>query len=320
MNYAIVYGTRPELIKLRSVIKLMPDALLIHVGQHKSHEMMGVFQDQLGISKVDKFVDIDNDYQVGLLIKQLISVIPPDTRVICQGDTNTALAVALSARDCIHIEAGLRCGTRMIEEQNRIVIDHLAAVRFPPTDYAMSNLAKEGLNGFPTGGNTGIDTFLEFWNGRKPTKHNLLTLHRSENVDCPDCLHQILSWVGHFGCAADMEFIYPVHPRVKLRQEYESIRCIPPVDYFKMLDLLAESEMVFTDSGGLQEESCTAGIPCVTIRESTERQESVEIGANVVVGSTQLSIIEHAYPASWDTTIYGDGKAGERIVNELYKD
>jgi UDP-N-acetylglucosamine 2-epimerase (non-hydrolysing) len=323
MKTVIIYGTRAEIIKLRSLIRFMPHAVTIHSGQQSSREMIDVFLDQLNVRKPDISLSVRNDYQVGLLAERFFDTLIQleIERVIVQGDTNTALAGALAANalrlELVHIEAGLRCGTRMVEEQNRIVIDSLADDLFAPTMRAAGNLSCEGRVDVPVTGNTGIDAFLEFWPGHGTAEHHLLTLHRPENVDCTHCLNHIMHEMSQVAKMSGMPVMFPAHPRTRAANVYPGVRRIGPVRYVKMLDLLSKSAMVWTDSGGMQEEACAAGIPCVTIRESTERQESVEVGANIVMRENLADALNHVFPKEWNRNIYGNGKAGEKIVEML---
>jgi UDP-N-acetylglucosamine 2-epimerase (non-hydrolysing) len=276
---------------------------------------------------------------------------------LVQGDTNTVLAGALAASKCYvrgnepgdrflpvkvgHVEAGLRSFDRaMPEEINRIVADHLSDYCFAPTDNARKNLLAEGIEGkriFVTG-NTIVDAVRENLAlsetkgdllgdlGLHPRGYFLLTLHRQENVDNKARFAGILEALARLHESSGLPILFPMHPRTeKMIHSFgfatDSLRILKPLGFLEFLQLEAKARLVLTDSGGVQEEACILGVPCVTLRDSTERPETVEVGANVVSGVTTPSIISAALrmlerPASWKHP-FGDGKSGEHIVSLL---
>jgi UDP-N-acetylglucosamine 2-epimerase (non-hydrolysing) len=267
--------------------------------------------------------------------------------VLVQGDTNTVLAGALAAVKLHihvgHVEAGLRSFDRnMPEEINRIVADHISDLLFAPTATARLNLMREGL---PEGrifvtGNTVVDAVYEnlgiaeqkFWNWSDLVADNLhlergkfalVTAHRAENVDIKNRLQAILSGLGDLHRETDMPVVFPVHPRTaKMMERYrllpDGVTLSKPVGYLEFLRLESNAGLILTDSGGIQEESCILRVPCVTLRDTTERPETLEVGSNVLAGADRIRILESSLsmlqkPTEWENP-YGDGHAGSRIV------
>ena len=277
--------------------------------------------------------------------------------LLVQGDTNTVLAGALAASKCYvrrsgggdrllplrtgHVEAGLRSFDRtMPEEINRIVADHLSDYCFAPTELARENLLREGIREgsiFVTG-NTVVDAVRENLAlsrkkgdtlgdlGLRERGYLLVTLHRQENVDSHPRLAGILGALKHLHESSGLPVIFPVHPRTeKMARSFglatDGLRIMKPLGYLEFLQLESRARLVLTDSGGVQEESCILGVPCVTLRDSTERPETVTVGANVVAGVAPASILEAAglmmeRSASWENP-FGDGRSGQRIVSLL---
>ncbi|KTG19695.1 non-hydrolyzing UDP-N-acetylglucosamine 2-epimerase, partial [Haloferax profundi] len=230
--------------------------------------------------------------------------------VLVQGDTNSVLAgtIAATKLDCDvgHVEAGLRSFDRdMPEEKNRVIADHTADYLFAPTEQSEEFLLEEGLpedRVFVTG-NTVVDavqqnhklasrksSVLEEF-GLEDTEYGLLTAHRAENVDDKETFEDLLEGVERVGEELDIEFLYPIHPRARGQLDEfglsipEHIKTIPPQDYLDFLQLQSGAKIILTDSGGVQEEACILGVPCVTLRENTERPETLEVGANRLAGT-----------------------------------
>jgi len=283
--------------------------------------------------------------QIGRILEALeplLENLQPDV-VYVQGDTNSVLAGAFTANRLgiavAHVEAGLRSyDRRMPEETNRILADHLSDYLLAPTPKARRVLLGEG---FPDSriyvtGNTVVDAVLEISRlcDELPPLHQrwklteggfiLLTLHRPENVDYRDSLLPIIEAVQAIGDKYGMPVVFPVHPRTAKCLEQFGISLgkpflrLGPVDYLQFVQLEKNASMVITDSGGVQEEACVLGVPCVTVRLTTERTETVEAGANILAGVERDSIIAGAEKmmkrtAGWKNPL-GDGKAGERIV------
>ena len=265
----------------------------------------------------------------------------PDA-ILVQGDTNTVLAGTLAAVKLGikvgHVEAGLRSyDRRMPEEINRVLADHSSDYLFAPTEKQKKILLHEGIPEsriFVTG-NTIVDAVHQNLKIAKekntlekldiePKGYFLVTAHRQENVDDPVRFAGILKGLEKLSQEFNIPVIYPIHPRsTKQIQEfgiktYGSIRLIDPVDFLDFLQLESNARLVLTDSGGVQEETCILGVPCVTLRDNTERPETVEVCSNMLAGTEIERIVECAREMlgrgnGWKNP-FGDGKAGERIV------
>jgi UDP-N-acetylglucosamine 2-epimerase (non-hydrolysing) len=268
----------------------------------------------------------------------------PDV-VLVEGDTNTVLAGALVAVKLGikvgHVEAGLRSyDRRMPEEINRILTDHCSDFLFAPTEKSKQILLNEGIPEdkiFVTG-NTIVDAVIQNLEISK-AKRNVLsdiglnggeyfvaTVHRQENVDDGSSFQGIVEGLERVRREFDVQLIYPIHPRARKRLksfnlEPNGVRLVEPLDYLSFLQLESNAELVLTDSGGVQEEACILGVPCVTLRDNTERPETLEVGANVLAGTNPDKIADCAKLMldkvnSWENP-FGDGKAGERIIEIL---
>lgn len=352
---AVVLGTRPEIIKLAPIlhecrVRQIP-YILIHTGQHYSENLDSVFFDALGIPAPDHNLGVGSGpqgEQTGTMLTRVEEVLAdarPDL-VLVQGDTNSTLAGALAASKLHipvgHVEAGLRSYDRsMPEEINRILTDHVSDFLFAPTEHAASQLRQEGLtqDRIFTSGNTVVDA-LEYFKeraftestvlsdlGLEPGEFTLLTVHRAENVDDPSRFSDILHGVDQYARETDLEVIYPIHPRSAAKLEDfgievpDRIRMVDPVDYFDFLTLESTASLVFTDSGGVQEETCILRTPCVTLRYSTERPESVFVSSNMVAGTSPGDIVEAGHtmrraPRTWENP-FGDGTAAKQIIQVL---
>jgi len=350
MKIATILGTRPEIIKMSQLISLLDkrfDHTFILTGQHYSKEMVDVFLEELNIRQPDFFLNSQSsEYSILLpLIKNKVKNLDIDY-VIVYGDTNSTLAAALAAqkydKKLIHIEAGLRSfDKRMAEELVRVLVDHLSDILFPPTKLTAYFLELEGIkNDKYVVGNTIVDACFNYLPiaERKskilnklelePNEYILATIHRAENTDDVVKLVRLLQALS----LLEYPVVLPVHPRIKKRlSEFgyrfpESIKAIDPVGYFDMLKLIKNSKFVATDSGGLQEEAITLKVPCLTLRETTERWETISIGANFLVGSDPL-LINYSAKMILVTGLkekikklpnpYGDGKASVKIVEIL---
>ena len=354
MKLAVVVGTRPEIIKMAPVVRACrargAPCLLLHTGQHYSFELDGVFFAELGLPAPDVNLEVGSDSptrQIASMMRDLEPVLEsqrPDV-VLVQGDTNSVLAAALTAnRTGIavgHVEAGLRSYDRdMPEEINRILADHLADHLFAPTNRAGEILRGEGIpqERIHVTGNTVVDELLlqrerarrpgllqAF--GVEPGRYALATLHRAANVDRPERLRGILGGLAAAGDALGLPVLAALHPRTQARIAATDpaltagLRVLPPLGYLDFLGLHADAALMLTDSGGLQEEACCLRVPCVTLRDNTERPESVEVGASVLAGADPGRIVACALamsriPRDWPNP-FGDGRSGERIVDLL---
>jgi UDP-N-acetylglucosamine 2-epimerase (non-hydrolysing) len=275
-------------------------------------------------------------------IEKILQDTKPDI-VLVEGDTNSVLAGALAAAKLGirvgHVEAGLRSYDRtMPEEINRVVADHISDFLFAPTPRAKQTLLAEGISRekvFVTG-NTVVDAVfqnLELSQRKvsigdkfriEPHKYFLVTLHRQENTDNRKRFASILAGLERLAGKFRMPILYPIHPRSRkvmesLGKPPEKLRVIDPVDYFNFLQLESEAQLILTDSGGVQEEACILHVPCVTLRDNTERPETVEVGANILAGAATERIVACAVTMlardkNWPNP-FGDGRAAERIFN-----
>jgi len=288
-----------------------------------------------------------------------VVVVQGDTNSVLAG----ALAASKLGIKIAHVEAGLRSfDWRMPEEKNRIITDHLSELLFPPTALAKQNLLDESISKravITTSGiqrqkifvvgNTSVDATLENAKlatkkcgvvlkklGVKPNSYFLATAHRAENVDDRKFLRELFKTFKKLSTAHGIPVVYPIHPRTaarlkqfRLTREVKEakklgLKLIKPLSYLEFLILEGNARLVLTDSGGVVEECCTLRVPCVTMRKSTDRPESVKVGANALGGTESKTIIAAsekmlARKKSWKNP-FGDGKSAKRIVNALYKE
>jgi UDP-N-acetylglucosamine 2-epimerase (non-hydrolysing) len=354
MKIAIVVGTRPEIIKMASVVRACETRgipyLLLHTGQHYSFEMDGVFFRELGLPVPHANLAVGSGtqvYQIGAIVTGMEPILAreaPDV-VLVEGDTNTVLAAALAAQKMGivvgHVEAGLRSYDRtMPEEINRILTDHLSDHLFAPTEHSRRILLGEGVADarIAVTGNTVVDeVLLQRERAKDPGRlarfgvesgrFALATVHRAENTDHPTRLRGIFEGLAGAARALDLPVLAALHPRTTKRLESlglsvdGAVRTLPPLGYLDFLGLHAEAALTLTDSGGLQEEACCLHVPCVTLRDNTERPESVEVGANRLAGADPAHIVEAARAMAgrardWSNP-FGDGRSGLRIVDRL---
>jgi len=351
---AIVLGTRPEIIKMSPVIRECEkkglDYFILHTGQHYSYEMDRIFFEELELPQPKYNLDVGSGThaeQTGRImigVEKVLIKEKPDV-VLVQGDTNTVLAGALAATKLHikvgHVEAGLRShDRRMPEEINRVLTDHISDYLFAPTEKAKQNLLREGIdeNKIFVTGNTIVDAVYQNLEiakrkvnvledlGLKPKEYFLVTAHRQENVDVKERLKGILKGLKLIYEEFSMPVVFPIHPRTQKRiKEFglslDGIKVINPLGFLEFLQLEANAKLVLTDSGGVQEETCILGVPCVTLRDNTERPETLEVGSNILAGTKPEKILESVKTMfsrenSWKNP-FGDGKAGERIIKTL---
>ena len=350
--FAFVLGTRPEIIKLAPVLAAARRAglpcMLIHTGQHHSEGMDGRFFAELGLPAPDHHLGVGSQPPAQQLARMLLGLDEALAAcgpcvVVVQGDTNSTLAGALAAKKrglrVAHVEAGLRSyDRRMPEELNRIQVDALSDWLFCPTELQREILRRENGAGGAVHvvGNTIADavagqlakagdaaTLMRRYDVR-PKHFAYLTLHREENVDDPATLRGLLEGVQRGAAAARLTVLFPVHPRTqKVLQQHgialpEAIRPLEPIGLTESLVLQREARIVLTDSGGVQEEASILGTPCVTLRTSTERPETVDAGGNLIAGVATAAVeraIGQVLAANrrWQHP-YGDGRTAERIV------
>jgi UDP-N-acetylglucosamine 2-epimerase (non-hydrolysing) len=356
LRICAVVGARPNFIKMAPLLEEMRSrpgiaATLIHTGQHFSPEMSDSFFRELGMPQPD----INLGVGAGTQTEQTAEIMRRIERVFCDapchlvlvvGDVNSTMAAALVAAKLgipiAHVEAGLRSFDRtMPEEINRIVTDALSDFLFVTEPSGRNNLLAEGVPErkiFFTG-NVMIDTLLRFRGkascspvlerlGLSSGSYAVVTLHRPSNVDNPAHLKPLLECLR--AIAADLPVVFPVHPRTRARIASEGlssgeILCVPPLGYLDFLRLLSEARLVLTDSGGIQEETTILRVPCLTLRENTERPVTIEQGSNRLVGTQPAAILQVARailaePAATQpprVPEFWDGKASMRIVDIL---
>jgi UDP-N-acetylglucosamine 2-epimerase len=365
-----IVGARPQFVKLAPLCRAVSahnaagreriEHLIVHTGQHYDAELSDVFFDELEIPRADINLGVGSGphgQQTGRMLEAFEQVIldaRPDA-VLVYGDTNSTIAGALVAAKqrvpVAHVEAGLRSFNRdMPEEINRVATDHASDLLFAPTPTAMALLGREGLGLRAVfTGDVGHDVVRIYAEAarRKSTIHRtldlvagqycVLTAHRSENADAAT-LHRVICALERRG-APDLTIVFPMHPRtVSLLgphmdelQSFRRLRIIRPVGFLDMLALLDGARMVLTDSGGLQKEAFFVGTPCITLRKETEWVETVDEGANVLVGMDPEAVIAAAQRvlaqpygprdrhAASAARIFGDGRAAERIVESLVR-
>ncbi|MEN9883740.1 MAG: hypothetical protein RLZZ420_957 [Bacteroidota bacterium] len=356
MKLTLVAGARPNFMKIAPIINAINikrasgipiEFRLVHTGQHFDSSMSGTFFKQLGIPTPNVNLESGGGSQAQqtatILIgfeKELLSH-PPDM-VIVVGDVTSTMAATITAKKLnipvAHVEAGIRSGDlSMPEEINRLITDSICDEYFTTTQMASENLlicqtAKDKIH---LVGNTMIDTLYkhlcdsrppDFWNELKLTKHNylLLTLHRPSNVDDVLKLQSILTVLEQN--SFDLPIIFPVHPRTKqhissFSSFYPGLKSTDPLGYFEFIYLLRYARGIVTDSGGVTEEATVLNIPCITLRDSTERPETVLLGTNVLVGD-DLSLLQENIDlmvnGKWKQSSipdFWDGHAAERIID-----
>ncbi len=301
---SIVLGTRPEIIKLGPIVSAMGgDVDIIHTGQHYDPEMAGVFFEAFGISDFAAELKVGGEsrgQQIGRVVAGLddyFDQIGNPSAVIVQGDTNTALAGALTANareiPLVHVEAGLRSFDRaMPEEHNRVLADHLSDLCLAPTEVSQNNLLNESISDarIVITGNTIVDAVRELTRSSdqmaairrrliEDETYVVATFHRPENVDSPKNLQRILEELGRIS----VPVVLPLHPRTravatrnKIDLSQGQVRAIDPLGYLDFLSLVEGSSLVVADSGGLQEEVSVLKKPMIVVRNSTERPEVLD--------------------------------------------
>lgn len=327
---------------------------IVHTGQHYEREIAEILFEQLALPWPDHNLGVGSSSH-GMQLARMLQRMEPILReepidwVIVYGDTNSTLAGAILASrlkiPLAHVEAGCRSGAiTQPEEQNRVVADHLSQLLLAPSQAALNNLRREGIGG-PNdprprrtvfAGDVMYDSLLQQLPvAEKLTEKNLrecgltrkgyylLTLHRAENTNDRPRLASILKMVT----ALDFPVLFPVHPRTRNLLEAGGIHVngkvkrVPPLGFLEMLSMEKNAVKILTDSGGVQKEAFYLGVPCVTLRDTTEWPETVECGANHVAGTEPenvLRIVRENHAVDWShSTPYGDGKSAEKIIGEL---
>ena len=355
MKLLIVIGTRPNFIKVtrfKEVAKTI-DGLtveIVHTGQHYDRKMSEIFLDQFNL-RPDHFLSLRGDdaaSHFGNMIVDLgnlISDIKPDV-VMVPGDVNSSLAGALAAHRCnvsiAHLESGLRSRDRnMPEEINRILIDQISDFHFVTEPSGMKNLYSEGLTPLIDSpkvlvGNTMIDTLVKHKSDIEKSTiieelgidgaYCLCTMHRPSNVDNKEGVIFIINMLEEL--VKKCVVVFPIHPRSRINIVnlglYDKLKGIngvvitEPLGYFDFQKLIAESKFVVTDSGGIQEETTFCNIPCITIRENTERPITIEKGTNHLVGRDLPAILNAVEnPKRCTPPEFWDGYTTERVLDTL---
>jgi UDP-N-acetylglucosamine 2-epimerase (non-hydrolysing) len=352
MRICHVVGARPNLMKAAPVVRALSaypvEQIVVHTGQHYDFNMSEVFFKQLGMKEPDINLQVGSGThaqqtaQVMSRFEPVLLETTPDL-VIVYGDVNSTVAAALVCSKLLiriaHVEAGLRSLDRtMPEEINRLLTDQLCDLLFTPSEDGNRNLYREGIRSERVFfvGNVMIDTLVRmlpesdgFLPADLPQKYALVTLHRPSNVDELDWLAQLISTLDE--ASRELVFIFPVHPRTRQKMSELGIRpngkghirFLDPLPYLEFLALQKQAAVVITDSGGIQEETTYLGVPCLTVRENTERPVTVSMGTNILVGRSASRLIREIgrildgprkqgdIPPLWD------GHAAERIASVI---
>jgi UDP-N-acetylglucosamine 2-epimerase (non-hydrolysing) len=350
----LVAGARPNFMKIAPIAAALEgdgrlEGTVVHTGQHYDREMSDLFFEQLGIPEPRIRLGVGSGTHARQTAEVMIRLEPVlaerrPAAVLVVGDVNSTMAASLVAVKLgipvAHVEAGLRSFDRtMPEEINRLVTDAVSDWLFVSERSGLENLAREGIASSKVHfvGNVMIDTLLRFRAraealdpagrmGLAARSYGVLTLHRPSNVDDSATLRALLEPILEL--ADGMPVVFPVHPRTRgvLANlgigENHGLRLLEPIGYLEFLGLMASARIVLTDSGGIQEETTVLGVPCVTLRESTERPVTIEEGTNVLAG-VRPEGVRLAIRAALSTSGKGrvpelwDGRAAERIVKVL---
>lgn len=362
-HLACVVGARPNFMKMAPILRSLEQypeirPTLIHTGQHYDRNLSDVFFEELNIPKPDVHLGIQGgkqNEQTGRMLAAFEEVFESRAvderfdRVLVVGDVNSTFAAAfVAAKLCIpvaHVEAGLRSRDRtMPEEVNRVVVDEIADMYFVSEQSGLDNLELEGRGdrAIHHVGNVMIDTVINKLPdatsagtlerlGLDPQGYGLVTFHRPSNVDSQECLQNVidvLCWA-----AERMSLVFPLHPRTRNRlvqfdllqqlEDNDNIRLLDPLGYIDCLALSSRASVVVTDSGGLQEETTALGVPCLTMRENTERPTTVDVGTNTLVGNDRerltaglSQVLDGTYKAG-QVPPFWEGRAAERIAAVL---
>jgi UDP-GlcNAc3NAcA epimerase len=343
-----VVGNRPQFIKAAAVSSLLRaehEEILVHTGQHYDDALSAVFFAELGLSAPEHELGIGGGSNTSQTARMLTALEPlleesaPDAMLV-YGDTNSTLAGALAAAQrgvpVVHVEAGMRSFDRsMPEELNRVLCDHMSELLLCASDTAAENLRNESARGtIEVVGDVMIDVAFKWRSaapansealaayGLEPGGYLLLTAHRAGNVDDPERLQALVRLIA----ALPKPVLFPVHPRTRARlrdagllaelEQLDGVRTCEPLGYVEFSALVCGARAVLTDSGGVQKEAYLAGVPCITLRSTTEWVETVDAGWNTLVDldvDRVLASLERPIPKN-RPQLYGDGKAAERCV------
>lgn len=357
MHILHVVGARPNFMKAAPVLSALARRgarqTLVHTGQHYDAKLSDAIFRELDLPEPDVNLGVgsgshaEQTGQVLVGMERCLIERRPDM-VLVYGDVNSTLAATLAAVKLQipvgHVEAGLRSGDRtMPEEINRLVTDRLASVLFTPSADGDAHLIAEGVDpaAIRLVGNVMIDTLvrllpitdpaatlksLGLWNGHDPQRFVLVTLHRPSNVDDDAMLARLIGALGEIGRGVPV--VFPMHPRTKARVAAHGIECSglvvsEPLTYLEFLGLQRRAALVITDSGGIQEETTFLGVPCLTMRENTERPVTVSLGTNELVGRDTERMKARAHEILGGRAKAGgipplwDGRAGDRIADHI---
>ena len=354
MKICTIVGARPQFIKAAVLSRLISgndaiEEIMIHTGQHYDHNMSDVFFNELSIKKPKYNLDIhgsSHGASTGRMIEKIEEILiseNPDW-VLLYGDTNSTLAGAIAASklgiNIAHVEAGLRSYDKgMPEELNRVMVDHCSDLLFSPTDQAVKNLKKEGFEDdkiFKTG-DIMYDSILYYKDKSKDDdlvlgkykikkkEYVLVTIHRQSNTDKIENLKAIIQGLS----TCEKQMLLPLHPRTKKIIEDKNIvlganiKVIDPVGYVEMIMLQKNAYLIATDSGGIQKEAFFNHVPCVTLRDTTEWTELLDLKVNSLVGADAMKIKQalqkdYSY-INWHELplAYGDGASGKEIIKRM---
>jgi len=359
-SVAVIFGTRPEIIKLAPVLQALRDSRLkhfvIYTGQHYSPRMGRDIYNGFHLAPPRYRLPFQRQWrthgrQTGQMLGYIEEVLLEERSqwVLVQGDVNSALAGALAAKKLgirvAHLEAGLRSfDTRMPEEHNRIMVDHISDLLFAPTECAARQLKRESVRGaVHVVGNTVVDAVLANRVGTRASRvlkqlglslkepFFLFTLHRQENLEAPGSLDTLAEILERVVEEFDVPVIFPIHPGTLARlkgsrhldslQRLKRLKLVPPMRYLDFLRLLDTCRLVFTDSGGVQEEACILKVPTVTLRDNTERPETLQVGSNRLAGFDAEPVLSAARAMlrrsrHWANP-FGNGRTGKLVVRLL---
>ena len=356
----IIAGARPNFMKVAPIINAIKKSQrnggsltfrLVHTGQHYDPRLSGSFFEQLNIPQPDINLDVGSGTQAeqtgAIMIKyEKLLIDEPSQLCLVVGDVTSTMACAITAQKMgvpvAHVEAGIRSGDwSMPEEINRLVTDAVTNWFFTTSQVANENLKKSGIeeNRIFFVGNTMIDTLLanitrfrppDFWSDLSldKNKYIVLTLHRPSNVDELNSFSMLLRSIGRY--SRGLPVIFPIHPRTSkslsnLDDVPQNIKVVDPQPYLEFNYLVKHAKAVITDSGGITEETTVMGVPCMTLRDSTERPETVKIGTNELLGIDPDALepaMDKLFSGNWKLGSIPekwDGNTGERIVEHLVK-
>jgi UDP-N-acetylglucosamine 2-epimerase (non-hydrolysing) len=356
-----IAGARPNFMKIAPIVAALRrrpetfESVLVHTGQHYDEQMSQVFFDELGIPRPDINLNVGSGshaQQTAAIMVGFEQILTSQSidLVLVVGDVNSTIACALVASKLgvpvAHVEAGLRSyDRRMPEEINRVLTDQISDLLFTTEESAADNLRREGVDAAKVHfvGNVMIDTLLAHREraratnalsalGLEPGGYGLMTLHRPSNVDDTSAFEQLMQGIA--AVAHDVPIVFPVHPRTRPAVARSAtaaglvadsrLRLVDPLGYLDFVGLMERARVVLTDSGGIQEETTILGVPCLTLRENTERPVTISHGTNRLVGTDPSKIADAWGEVRGDTTRPArpplwDGRAAERIVETIGK-